>query len=632
MALTRATGRGDSKVGDDEEFLEQLYRGGELLAAGQVDEAKGFLERAHALQPKNEKGQNLLGLTYFKLGEFQRAAEIYELLVRDNPVDPTLRVNLGLVYLKSNTTARAVREFENAVDLAPEHTKAQNYLGLALAQAGEYGRAREHFLLAGSDAMAEKMSRALTGDTPPPPPSSRAAPPLPPAVPNQRVEVELGIEAPPEAEISFEDGVAEPPPDETSFADVAPSTDSPPPDAAGWSAPMQADELASQSEPPMDLTGADALGDTLPPEPEPSPALAQNDWGAQFGFDAATAPPPEDMFSVPTAVDRPEPRVEAPVIDVALEVAAIEARTEVAPPEPEPLVVLGEPELELIEEPSLRVDRNRIPTPLERPRVEFQTPVPTPPPLPIRLSGLALEAPKTPPVTVHRFAPRPITETTTPAPPVTVEEQALEVRVALPADAAPFTLLDDACLIQVRTEMMTRTENVVAVQGALTFKGEHQRFRGRIAEKTFGEGPRQLARVTGQGTLLVRRGKSHFALFELSDQSVYLRESQVFAFEEAVTFENGRVPSEVAPDLDLVHLSGQGLVLLRLPGALRSVEVQMDAPVLVPLAHWVGWQGNVSPRVLALPFPAATTSAESAACVELSGEGYVLLSLEVEGG
>jgi len=162
MATTRATGPEPTPV--DDEFLDLLYRGGELLAAGKVIEAKDFLERAYKLQPKHEKAQNLLGLTYFKLGLFDRAAELYEQLVRDNPVDATLRVNLGLVYLKTNALQRAVREFEVAVDLSPEHQKAHNYLGLALAQQGEYGRAREHFLLAGSDAMAEKMGRAIAGE------------------------------------------------------------------------------------------------------------------------------------------------------------------------------------------------------------------------------------------------------------------------------------------------------------------------------------------------------------------------------------------------------------------------------------------------------------------------------------
>src|SRR5262249_35016906 len=78
--------------------------------------------------------------------------------------DPTLRVNLGLVFLKTNAVARAIREFETATDLAPEHKRAHNYLGIALAQAGEYGRARDHFQIAGSDQMAEKMSKAISGE------------------------------------------------------------------------------------------------------------------------------------------------------------------------------------------------------------------------------------------------------------------------------------------------------------------------------------------------------------------------------------------------------------------------------------------------------------------------------------
>ena len=88
-------------------------------------------------------------------------------------------------------------------------------------------------------------------------------------------------------------------------------------------------------------------------------------------------------------------------------------------------------------------------------------------------------------------------------------------------------------------------------------------------------------------------------------------------------FENGRVPSEVAPDLDLVHLSGVGQVLLAMPGPLRSTEVRHDAPVTVPLQHWVGWQGQLSPRVVALGWegPEGTP----APAVELSGEGVALL-------
>ena len=126
---------------------QQLYRGWRAARRGQGDRGKEHLERAYQLQPEEREGAEPARAGVLQArGLFDRAAEIYEMLVRDNPVDPTLRVNLGLVYLKTNQLTRAVREFETAVDLQPGHQKAHNYLGLALAQAGEYGRAREHFV------------------------------------------------------------------------------------------------------------------------------------------------------------------------------------------------------------------------------------------------------------------------------------------------------------------------------------------------------------------------------------------------------------------------------------------------------------------------------------------------------
>ncbi|MBL9037879.1 MAG: tetratricopeptide repeat protein, partial [Archangium sp.] len=151
----------------EEAFHAALTKGGELLAANRVDEARAQLEHANTLVPKNEKTLNLLGLTYFKLGQFAQAAQVYEVLASDNPVDPTLRVNLGLAYLKTNDLTRAVKEFETATDLEPEHKKAHNYLGLALAQVGDYERARHHFVQAGSEAMAEKMGKAIVSAQPP---------------------------------------------------------------------------------------------------------------------------------------------------------------------------------------------------------------------------------------------------------------------------------------------------------------------------------------------------------------------------------------------------------------------------------------------------------------------------------
>jgi uncharacterized protein (AIM24 family) len=91
-----------------------------------------------------------------------------------------------------------------------------------------------------------------------------------------------------------------------------------------------------------------------------------------------------------------------------------------------------------------------------------------------------------------------------------------------------------------------------------------------------------------------------------------------------VVFENGRVPSDLAQDLDLVHLRGQGRVLLSLTGPLRSVPVAMDQPVTVPLTHLVGWVGNLTPRVVPLVTSAGGETLKAA--VELGGEGFALIA------
>ena len=261
----------------EEDFLGALYKGGELLAAGKIVEAREHLEKAHHLEPKNEKAQNLLGLTYFKLGLYEDAARIYELLVRDNPVDPTLRVNLGLVYLKTNNLVRCIKEFETATDLDPAHQKAHNYLGLALAQAGEYAKAREHFHAAGSEAMAEKMTKALM---------ARA----------EAEEQALTVKSPPPATLQAVTGgpavpiTAPPPPAPEASAPPPPPLPEPPgppvQDEGTW-------DVMSDEEVPSDayVTPEDAVVPVAPaPPPAPTGPRLDSDWGAQFS--TSTEPPP----------------------------------------------------------------------------------------------------------------------------------------------------------------------------------------------------------------------------------------------------------------------------------------------------------------------------------------------------
>ena len=479
----------------DAVFLEALYRGGELLQQGQVNEARDQLERAYQMRPGDEKAKNLLGLAYFKLGDFVRAAEVYEALVRENGADPTLRVNLGLVYLKSNQLTRAVREFETAVDLSPGHLKAHNYLGLALAQAGQYGRAREHFVKAGSEAMAEKMAKALAAEARPVPVPPRPAP------------------APAEQKIS---GITQ----ELPVVSVT--------------------ELGGA---PAAAASSESATSTAPVPAAPLPTFGSASEGSR------SAPPPAASPPAPAA-----------------------APAEVAAPS----------------------------------------------------TAATPATPTTPPAAVRSFREAVRTTPADPSHPVVRPTELTTVAGKLPGDGSrTFTVTPEAVRVEVRGEVLVRTSGLLGWTGVIEARAEFKRFRGRVTDKPFGWGPARMHRLVGTGTAWLGVMGRTFLAVDLGDESVYLREDWVFGFEEPVMFENGRVPSEVAPDLDLVHLSGVGQVLLALPGPLRSTEVRHDAPVTVPLQNWVGWQGQLSPRVVALGWegPEGTP----APAVELSGEGVALL-------
>ncbi len=267
----------------EEEFVSSLYKGGELLAANKVVEAREHLEKANRLRPKNEKAQNLLGLTYFKLGLFDQASEVYEALVRENPADPTLRVNLGLVYLKTNNLERSVHEFETATDLEPTHKKAHNYLGLALAQAGDYTRARDHFIAAGSDAMADKMSKAMVARVENAPPTAPMT--VSPAPPASAPTIPVTMAPSPSAPATPAALVAQPPPAaDDDLIDVMSDEQEPP---SGEMPAVLAEEVA-----------VDGAEEAVPPGLRPSqPSLETADWGSQLNAKPSAPPPAEDVMS-----------------------------------------------------------------------------------------------------------------------------------------------------------------------------------------------------------------------------------------------------------------------------------------------------------------------------------------------
>ena len=150
-----------------EDFLFHLYRGSELLQDNRILEAKEELEQALTLQPRDPKGQDLLAVVYFRIGHYPRAIQIYEQLKRDNPRDPSLKLNLALCYLKTGQAQAARAELDDVVRLHPTHKRAWGYLGLAHERLGDLPNALTAFERAGHAQMARRVGEklaALTGN------------------------------------------------------------------------------------------------------------------------------------------------------------------------------------------------------------------------------------------------------------------------------------------------------------------------------------------------------------------------------------------------------------------------------------------------------------------------------------
>jgi uncharacterized protein (AIM24 family) len=163
-----------------EDFLFHLYRGSELLQDNRVHDAKAELEQALSLQPSDPKGQDLLGIVYFRLGLYPRAITIYERLIQLHPEALEPRINLALSYLKTGQPAQARSELERVVELNPAHSRAWGYLGLAFQRLGDLERAGYAFSAGGHDGMARRLvelsmtaasSLSLRPPAPEPPPA-----------------------------------------------------------------------------------------------------------------------------------------------------------------------------------------------------------------------------------------------------------------------------------------------------------------------------------------------------------------------------------------------------------------------------------------------------------------------------
>lgn len=105
----------------------------EFLKSGQIDDAVALLLPLSVDDPDDPELHTLLGTAYHKKGDRLHSIYHFEEAVR---LDESAKAyyNLGMVYEYANRIDEAVREFQVAVSLDPNYTKAQDALDKLKAQ------------------------------------------------------------------------------------------------------------------------------------------------------------------------------------------------------------------------------------------------------------------------------------------------------------------------------------------------------------------------------------------------------------------------------------------------------------------------------------------------------------------
>jgi hypothetical protein len=184
----------------------------------------------------------------------------------------------------------------------------------------------------------------------------------------------------------------------------------------------------------------------------------------------------------------------------------------------------------------------------------------------------------------------------------------------------PFALAEGGMLVvRVDGKLPTRTFGAIASSGQLSFEPMARRVRGQPVEEPFGDGADAMFMATGSGLIVVAPRGAKFTALSLADDILYVREAGLYAFEETLHWENGRVPGGGPDAMRVVQFRGTGRVVMRAARAAFSLKIEPDQPMFVESTALLGWIGRVVPRVL------HGQDGEPTPYIECSGEGVLIL-------
>ena len=115
-----------SKRRGDLMFIIEI--GNIALAKGWIDEAIGYFEMAHDMDPDLIHIYNRLGIAQSRAGRFDKALEMYNKALSMDETDPGLHFNVGRLHHRKGEHVKALEYFRKAASLDPHMKEAQDWI------------------------------------------------------------------------------------------------------------------------------------------------------------------------------------------------------------------------------------------------------------------------------------------------------------------------------------------------------------------------------------------------------------------------------------------------------------------------------------------------------------------------
>ena len=175
-------------------------------------------------------------------------------------------------------------------------------------------------------------------------------------------------------------------------------------------------------------------------------------------------------------------------------------------------------------------------------------------------------------------------------------------------------------IIAVDGQQATRTTGALVSSGTLSFSPLSRRVRGQATDEQFGDGgePGGMMVAQGNGILLFARGDGMFTVLDLAEDILYLRETELFAFDLGLHWESGRIPGRANDPVRIVQVRGTGRVVLRSKAKLYTLKTAADSTLFVDAGTLRGWIGRVVPRFV-------VADGQPTNLIDCAGEGMLIL-------